>query len=87
MALGGSVWAQQGTAPHPQVDAFPVLTSRQEYLYELSRAVKELAPESHDSHLSALEVRSVHRVGVRELMACAGYMRPDGQGGGPELRV
>ncbi|QRW19666.1 cation transporter ChaC [Rhizoctonia solani] len=26
-----------------------------EYLYELARAVRELAPESHDSHLSALE--------------------------------
>jgi hypothetical protein len=64
-----------------------VLTGRQEYLYELSRAVKELAPESHDSHLSALEVRFVRRAGVRELMACVGYMRRDGQGGGPELRV
>lgn len=27
-----------------------------DYLYELSAAVKRLAPESHDSHLFALEV-------------------------------
>jgi hypothetical protein len=64
-----------------------VLTTRQEYLYELSRAVKELAPESHDAHLSALEVDLVHLLCVRELMASVGYMRRDGQGGGPELKV
>jgi len=28
-----------------------------DYLYELSLAVKRLAPESHDSHLYALETR------------------------------
>ena len=32
---------------------------RQDYLYELSAAVRKLAPESHDSHLYALEVSSV----------------------------
>lgn len=29
----------------------------QDYLYELAAAVKELAPESYDSHLTTLEVR------------------------------
>jgi len=28
-----------------------------DYLYDLASAVKALAPESHDSHLSALELR------------------------------
>lgn len=28
-----------------------------DYLYDLSAAVRQLAPESHDSHLYALEVR------------------------------
>lgn len=28
----------------------------QEYMYSLAKAVRDLAPESHDSHLSALEV-------------------------------
>jgi cation transport protein ChaC len=28
-----------------------------DYLYELSKAIKKLAPESHDEHLAALEER------------------------------
>ena len=35
-----------------------VLTRRtQDYLYDLAKAVHKLSPESHDSHLYALEVR------------------------------
>lgn len=30
--------------------------NRKDYLYNLVNAIKKLAPESHDSHLAALEV-------------------------------
>ena len=29
---------------------------RQDYMYNLAKVVRDLAPESHDLHLSALEV-------------------------------
>ena len=37
----------------------PPIFPFQNYLYDLAKAVRELAPESRDSHLFALEVRSL----------------------------
>ncbi|KAJ1310784.1 hypothetical protein OPQ81_009304 [Rhizoctonia solani] len=43
-ALARKIWESSGPSG-----------PNKEYLYQLARAVRELAPESHDSHLSALE--------------------------------
>lgn len=42
----------------------------QEYLYHLSEAVRQLAPESHDPHLHALEVGTVNapQIFVKQLI-------------------
>lgn len=45
-ALGERIWQSVGPSGR-----------NKDYLYELSAAVKRLAPESHDSHLFALETR------------------------------
>ena len=39
------------------VPAISFDASVKDYLYDLAKAVRKLAPESHDSHLDALEVR------------------------------
>lgn len=49
----------------------PIRVDIQDYLYELWSHVKKLAPESHDSHLFALEVRLHHCKLHRMLMFLA----------------
>ncbi|CAE6413940.1 unnamed protein product [Rhizoctonia solani] len=44
-ALARKIWESSGPSG-----------PNKEYLYQLARAVRELSPESYDSHLSALEL-------------------------------
>jgi len=53
--LAGRIWTSVGPSG-----------PNKEYLLQLSQAVRELAPDSHDSHLAALEKR------VRELDGTCG---------------
>lgn len=57
MAVGGPFRTQQGDLDIVYVWQVLVNAHFQEYLYELAKAIRELAPESSDPHLEALEVR------------------------------
>jgi hypothetical protein len=61
MAVCWSIWPQQGTFPqqhHPRVSIPENCQLHKDYLYQLAAAVRELSPDSYDSHLFALEVSS-----------------------------
>lgn len=63
MALGGTIGVKQGTS----IEVFwsewrLTFHNPQEYLYKLTESVRRLAPESHDSHLFALEVRCTYHL-------------------------
>lgn len=65
-ALAERIWKSVGPSGPNKVSQLsatrPIQSGRlefplhQEYMYSLAKAVRDLAPESHDSHLSALEV-------------------------------
>ena len=60
--LAEHIWRSVGPSGKNKVRYLPrallpsVLIDRKDYLYELTAAVRKLSPESHDSHLYALEV-------------------------------
>lgn len=60
--LAEIIWRSVGPSGRNKVTSLRggvlrVLTRQtQDYLYELAKAVHKLSPESHDSHLYALEV-------------------------------